>query len=200
MGSGGDCLLYTSALIHLSRTFLSLESYKGTFSKEEFEEMFARITDQVCGECEKRNRCLKENRVYTYQLMYEILCGVEEYGAELSTELKRKLQKRCIRAPRFLRETLEVFESAKQVLLWNHKIAESREGYAGQLNSFAKLIQYTTRELDAGIFEDGHLEKKLKNHLRKAGIKLLSSVFFVTEEGRYEPVSYTHLDVYKRQG
>lgn len=177
---------FADSLIHLSRTFLSLESYKGTFSKEEFEEMFARITDQVCGECEKRNRCLKENRVYTYQLMYEILCGVEEYGAELSTELKRKLQKRCIRAPRFLRETLEVFESAKQVLLWNHKIAESREGYAGQLNSFAKLIQYTTRELDAGIFEDGHLEKKLKNHLRKAGIKLLSSVFFVTEEGRYE--------------
>ena len=30
----------------------ALESYKGTFSKEEFEEMFVRITDQVCGECE----------------------------------------------------------------------------------------------------------------------------------------------------
>ena len=73
--------------------------------------MFVRITDQVCGECEKRKRCLQENRVYTYQLMYEILCGVEEYGAELSTELKRKLQKRCIRAPRFLRETLEVLRA-----------------------------------------------------------------------------------------
>ena len=82
---------FADSLIHLSRTFLSLESYKGTFSKEEFEEMFVRITDQVCGECEKRKRCLQENRVYTYQLMYEILCGVEEYGAELSTELKRKL-------------------------------------------------------------------------------------------------------------
>ena len=130
---------FADSLIHLSRTFLSLESYKGTFSKEEFEEMFARITDQVCGECEKRNRCLKENRVYTYQLMYEILCGVEEYGAELSTELKRKLQKRCIRAPRFLRETLEVFESAKQVLLWNHKIAESREGYAGPAEQLCQI-------------------------------------------------------------
>ena len=59
---------FADSLIHLSRTFLSLESYKGTFSKEEFEEMFVRITDQVCGECEKRKRCLQENRVYTYQL------------------------------------------------------------------------------------------------------------------------------------
>ncbi len=77
-----------------------------------------------------------------------------------------------------------VFENAKQVLMWNkEKIVQNREGYAGQLNSFAKLIQYTTRELDAGIFEDEHLEKKLKTHLKKAGVKLLSSVFFVTEQG-----------------
>ncbi len=123
---------FADSLIHLSRTFLSLESYKGTFSKEEFEEMFARITDQVCGECEKRNRCLKENRVYTYQLMYEILCGVEEYGAELSTELKTEASEEVYPAPRFLRETLEVFESGKQMILWNHKIVESREGYAGR--------------------------------------------------------------------
>ena len=147
---------FADSLIHLSRTFLSLESYKGTFSKEEFEEMFAKITGKVCEECEKKEQCLRENRVYTYQMMYEILCGVEEYGAELNVELKRKLQKRCIRAPRFLRETLEVFENAKQVLMWNNKIVQNREGYAGQLNSFAKLIQYTTRELDAGIFEDEH--------------------------------------------
>ncbi|HIW83102.1 MAG TPA: SpoIIE family protein phosphatase [Candidatus Dorea gallistercoris] len=177
---------FADSLIHLSRTFLSLESYKGTFSREEFEEMFTKITDKVCEECEKKEQCLQENRVYTYQMMYEILCGVEEYGAELNVELKRKLQKRCIRAPRFLRETLEVFENAKQVLMWNNKIVQNREGYAGQLNSFAKLIQYTTRELDAGIFEDEHLEKKLKTHLKKSGIKLLSSVFFVTEQGKYE--------------
>ena len=31
---------FADSLIHLSRTFLSLESYKGTFSKEEFEEIY----------------------------------------------------------------------------------------------------------------------------------------------------------------
>ena len=35
-----------------------------------------------------------ENRVHTYQMLYEILCAVEEYGAELNIELKRKLQKK----------------------------------------------------------------------------------------------------------
>ena len=110
------------------------------------------------------------------KMLYEILCAVEEYGAELNIELKRKLQKKCIMAPRFLRETLEVFENAKQILMWNNKIVQNREGYAVQLNSFAKMIQYTTRELDAGIFEDEHLEKRLKNQLKKCGVRMLSAV------------------------
>ena len=34
---------FADSLIHLSRTFLSLESYKGTFSKEEFEDYMAEL-------------------------------------------------------------------------------------------------------------------------------------------------------------
>ena len=76
--------------------------------------------------------------------MYDILCAVEKYGAEINIELKRKLQKQCVMAPRFLRETLEAFENAKQQLIWNNRMVQNREGYAGQLQSFAKMIQYTT--------------------------------------------------------
>ena len=175
---------FADSMMHLSKTFFTLEGYKGTFSKEEFEEMFQKITEKVCEHCEKKNTCLKEKRVYTYQMMYEILCAVEEYGAELNVELKRKMQKQCIFAPRFLRETLEVYENAKKILMWNNKIVQNREGYAGQLKSFARLLQYTTRELDAGIFEDEHLEKKLKNHLKKMGVVLKRAHYFITCSGR----------------
>ncbi|MGN1167388.1 MAG: SpoIIE family protein phosphatase [Lachnospiraceae bacterium] len=187
---------FADSMVHLSKTFFTLEGYKGTFSKEEFDEMFQKITDEVCEHCEKKDTCLKENRIYTYQMMYEILCAVEEYGAELNVELKRKMQKKCILAPRFLRETLEVYENAKKILMWNNKIVQNREGYAGQLKSFARLLQYTTRELDAGIFEDEHLEKKLKNHLKKMGVKMLSSVFYITPQGKYE----IHLTVKAMKG
>ena len=148
--------------------------------------MFEKVTDKVCANCEKREECLGERRVYTYQAMNEILCTAMEYGAELNMELKRKLQKQCIMAPRFLRETLEIFENAKEILMWSNRMVQNREGYAGQLTSFAKMIQYTTRELDAGIFEDEHLEKRLKTRLKKAGIRMLSAVFYMTPKGKYE--------------
>lgn len=187
---------FADSMVHLSKTFLALEGYKGTFSKEEFEDMFRRITEKVCEKCENKEVCLGENRIGTYQMMYEILCAAEEYGAELNVELKRGMQKKCIYAPRFLRETLEVYENAKNILLWNNKIVQNREGYAGQLKSFARLLRDTTRELDAGIFEDDHMEKKLKNHLKKMGVKLLSSVFYMTPQGKYE----IHLTVKTMKG
>lgn len=187
---------FADSLNWLSKKFLSLESIRVTLTKEELDQMFCRITDKVCEGCEKRSECLGEQRVKTYQMMHEILCTVEEYGAEINIELKRKLQRKCLQAPRFLRETLEHFENAKQVLAWNNKIVKNREGYAGQLSSFAKVIKYTTRELDAGIFEDERLEKKIKSQLKKKGVKVLSSVFYLTPDGKYE----IHLTVKTTKG
>ncbi|MCF2554739.1 SpoIIE family protein phosphatase [Faecalicatena contorta] len=177
---------FAEALKHISGTFLKLEDYRAAVTKDETWDMFQKVTDKVCRECERRETCLEEKQLKTYQMMYDILCAVEEYGAELNVELKRNLQKKCIMAPRFLRETLEAYEYAKQSLLWNNRIVQNREGYARQLTNFAKTIQFTTRELDAGIFEDEHLEKKIKNHLKKSKIRVLSSVFYITPQGKYE--------------
>lgn len=174
------------SLGHLSDTFLKLTDYRMTFTKEENEDMFRYVTEKVCADCERREKCLGEEYFQTYQRMQEIFCTVEDYGAELNVELKRKLQKQCLLAPRFLRESLETYENAKQRLLWDNKLVQNREGYASQLENFARTIRDTTRELDAGIFEDEHLEKKIKNHLRKSGVRMLSSVFYITPQGKYE--------------
>ena len=177
---------FAESLQHLSKTFLNMEHYKGTLSKEEIDEMFDKVTGNVCAGCERKEVCLGERREKTYQMMYEIMCAAEEYGAELNMELKKRLKRQCMLAPRFLRESLEVFENAKQILMWNHRMLQTREGYATQLTSFAKMIQYTTRELDAGIFQDEYLEKRIKTALKKENVKMLSIVFYMTQQGKYE--------------
>lgn len=177
---------FAESLQHLSKTFLNMEHYKRTLSKEEIDEMFDKVTGNVCAGCERKEVCLGERREKTYQMMYEIMCAAEEYGAELNMELKKRLKRQCMLAPRFLRESLEVFENAKQILMWNHRMLQTREGYATQLTSFAKMIQYTTRELDAGIFQDEYLEKRIKTALKKENVKMLSIVFYMTQQGKYE--------------
>jgi len=163
-----------------------MENVRGTFTKDEVEGIFEQVTERVCTTCEKREECIAENSIAVYQLIYEILHAAEDYGNNLNLEIRRKLQKKCIMAPRFLRETLEAFSEAKQSMAWNNRIVQSREGCAIQLDTFAQMIQHATRELDASIFSDELLEKKLKNRLRRIGVRVLSMVFFMTPKGRYE--------------
>lgn len=177
---------FAGSLKKLSDAFSKLEDYRATFTNEENDDIFSRVTQKVCQECENREKCLGECRLQTYHMMQEILCAVQDYGAELNVELKRKLMKQCLHAPRFLRETMENYENVRQKLVWNNKLVQNREGFALQLNDLAKTLCYTTHELDAGIFEDEHLKKKIRNQLKKSGIKILSSVFYMTAQGKYE--------------
>ena len=174
------------SLRQLSQTFMGLEEKRQAFSSEEIEEMFAEVKEKVCGKCEKCGWCWGENFVHTYQMGYEILSAVDQYGNELNTEVKRKLMQKCIMAPRFLREMLTGFHSARQNIMWGNRLARSREGCAIQLDTFADVIQNAAKELEQSIFSDERLEKKIVTALKRKGIRVLYTNFFMNSEGRYE--------------
>ena len=177
---------YAQSLKQLSRTFLGLEEKRQAFSDEEIEGMFMRVRERVCGKCEKCDWCWGENFIHTYQMGYDILAAVDQYGNELNTETKRKLMQRCIMAPRFLREMLAGFHEARQNIIWVNRIARSREGCAIQMDTFADMIRSTAKELEDSIFTDERLEKKLTAILRKRGIRVLYTRFFMNGEGKFE--------------
>lgn len=177
---------FVTSLEKLSHVFLNLEESKEYFTQEEYEEMCEDVVDKVCKNCGHWEVCRGKGQTRTYEMTQEVLRTVENYGAELNVEVKRKIQKKCIHAPQFLKTILEIYQVKKQNRMWEQKMSQNRQGCAVQLDTFAHMIQHSTRELNASIFEDEHLEKKIKQKLAKIGVKLLSTVFFVTKNGLYE--------------
>ncbi len=177
---------FVNSLGKLSEVFLKLQQDRDEMTEEEYQNIYDDVRERACKNCEQRVACYGEERIHTQKMIKEVLGTVEDFGAELNVEIKRKIQKKCVRAPQFLRTILDVYKNEKQNLKWKQRMAQSREGCAVQLDTFAQMIQHSTRELDASIFEDEHLEKKIKTRFTKAGLKLLSTVFFVTGNGRYE--------------
>ena len=176
----------SGSLRQLSSTFMGLEEKRQAFSTEEIDAMFTDVKENVCGKCEKCGWCWGENFVHTYQMGYDILSAVDQYGNELNTETKRKLMQRCIMAPRFLREMLAGFHEARQNMMWTNRLARSREGCAIQLDTFADVIQSTAKELEQSLFSDERLERRILSALKKKGVRVLQMNFFMNSEGRYE--------------
>ena len=187
---------FSESLQHLSQAFLQLETKNDTLTQAQMEDLFLGIHDKVCQNCEKYKWCIGENCILVYQTICEILSAVDEYGTEIPIELKRKLQKKCIRSSGFLKQTLDTYQDMKKVLFWNNKIAQNREGCAIWMDTFAQTIQHAVRELDSEIFIDEIMEKKIKNQLKKIDVYLLDSVFLVTAKGKYE----IHLTVRSKKG
>lgn len=177
---------FAKSLKQLSRVFLQLESEKQSFSSREIDEIFFEVKEKVCTNCEKCEWCWNDNVIHTYQMGYEVLGAIEGYGNELNVEMKRKLQKKCLLAPRYLREMLSVYHDAKSNLLWEKRIASSREGCAIQLETFADMISRETKELEDSIVSDTRMEKKLESELQKVGVKVLYTTILLNAEGKYE--------------
>ena len=133
---------FVNSLEKLSKVFLDLEEKKTYFSEEELKGMCQKVCDKVCQDCGNREICLGRERMNTYGLLWDIFQAVENYGTELNVEVKRKVQKNCVQAPKFVRNALEIYKNEKQTMLWNQKMAQSREGCAVQLDSFAQMIQH----------------------------------------------------------
>ena len=177
---------FVNSLEKLSKMFLNLEQRREIFTEEEVILMCDRICDMTCKNCGRKQVCLTKDLRETHELAWEVFRAVERYGTELNIEVKRKVKNRCIGAQHFINNAVEVYKEEKQKLLWSQRMAESREGCAVQLDSFAQMVRHATHELNASIFADDHLERKIKNQCSKRGIKILTTVFFVTEDGRYE--------------
>lgn len=171
---------FVQSLDKLSKVFLHAEKEELAVTEESLREMKEEVRERVCKSCDRKRICAQ------CDMLPELIHMIEIYGAELNVETKRKIQKKCSHGPQFLKAVLDVYKNEKQTLAWKKKMVENRADCVGQLDSFAQMIQHSTRELDASIFEDEHLEKKIKVRFQRAGIKLLSTVFMVTENGRYE--------------
>ena len=119
---------FAVSLHHLGEKFLKIEEPKEQFSEEEISVMCELVVDKVCKSCENRGMCMKGEKEHIHQMIREILCTVEIYGIDLNMEMKKRLQKECILAPRFLRETLETFQNAKREMLWQNKMILGWDG------------------------------------------------------------------------
>lgn len=177
---------YAKSLEKLSKIFSELEGTNSFFTETQLERICERTCKRTCSDCGNEEVCLGRERAATYQLLCDVFQAIENCGTELNIEVKRKVKKNCAQSPQFLENAVEIYREEKKKYLWNQKIAQNREGCAVQLDSFAQMIQHATRELDASIFADEFLERKIRTRCSRLGMKVLTTVFFVTEDGRYE--------------
>lgn len=145
-----------------------------------------RIEKTVCSDCENKCECEYTEVAKQQSMIKELVDDLEEYGVELSIIKKRSLQKKCSEFERLKQEVEVALAEQKQWSLWEKKLKQNKEASLVAIHAFADAIEEITRELDASIFRDERLEKKIGQGLKKVGIRPLKITLMVSNQGRYE--------------
>lgn len=177
---------FSESFKYLAEVFTNQRSRLGKYSANDIGEIAVGTEINVCDTCCYGQVCQVKLEHKTRHLVEDLVQTIDEYGEELCVEKKREMQRACGNFAYFQAEVGDAFRELKRRRMWEERMHLNKDASLVMIRIFADAIEEVTRELDASLLEDERLERKISNHLRRAGIRPLKITFFVSEKGRYE--------------
>lgn len=163
---------FSESFKKLSKTFNEGVRPRAELSKEEVDEAFDELTQNVCARCSRCEFCWEREYEDTCFAANNILDYFSKNGFIEKNQLPIAFRRRCINIDGFLNETARVIELAKLNLNWKNKLMESRLAVAGQFFEVADIIEDFSDSLDKDDTRVVSDTKKLKQKLAARKIKV----------------------------
>lgn len=138
---------FSESFRQLAKTFYSIADPKTQLDKKDMDRVLEELTENLCKQCEKSNRCLGYTRHERYQTSLSMLEAVNAKGCVLEGDLPRDFSNKCSYLGTFVQEANRELEFAKLNLNWKNRMAESREAIADQLEAVGNLLEEFSVEL-----------------------------------------------------
>lgn len=138
---------FSESFRQLSKTFYSISDPKTKLDKKDMDKVLEELTENLCKQCEKSNRCLGYTRHERYQTSLALLEAVNAKGCVMEGDLPRDFSNKCSYPDSFVQEANRELEFAKLNLNWKNRMAESREAIADQLEAVGNLLEEFSVEL-----------------------------------------------------
>lgn len=178
---------YAEAFERLSETFLELPERKEELKKENLEEIVRKTSNQVCRNCDALRWCWKEHREDTLLRVHEQLRHLEKEGIDGEvSETEADFREICIMPDRFLGELEMEFRLARQNLIFDNRLLESRQILMDQFQEIAEVI----RRAAGSIYEISRVDQvqrhQMEAQMRLHGIKVREMWKVERQDGKKE--------------
>lgn len=163
---------FSESFKKLSRTFNEGVRPRAELSREEVDDAFDELTQNVCAGCSRCEFCWEREYDDTSFAASNILNYFSKNGSIEKSQLPIAFRRRCINIDGFLNETARVVEMARLNLNWKNKLMESRLAVAGQFFEVADIIEDFSNSLDDGNRRIESDTKRLKQKLQSKKLKV----------------------------
>jgi len=180
-------LAFAAAFEKLAFTFTGLSKpVKTTLNKRDANQLIDDLAARACNNCERKNRCWDDNFYDTYRHVFTLLGICGNHGSVSPEDTDGEFMEACIHFESFLSHLNTIFALYKQNLLWNNRIAESRELVSQQLQGVSGIMQRLAGEIDLNLRFHENIEEEIIAALLKHKIDVDSVLVLEDRAGRYQ--------------
>jgi len=169
---------FAESFLRLSKTFHGIADKKSVLTKQDVTDILNDISENLCSTCKKCSHCWQSHFSETYQEVETLLQVVDQKGYLDEEDIPAGFMNKCISLDSFVIETSRLFELAKLNLMWQNRMAESREAIAGQLSEVANIIDNFSEDLCDWGADIGETEQQLKQVLKMNDVLVRQVVMF----------------------
>ncbi|MDF2870244.1 MAG: hypothetical protein K0R05_1819 [Anaerocolumna sp.] len=176
---------FSESFHNLSATFHSISEQKEELNKVDKRELFDRLSEKLCKDCENCSLCWEGHFYETYEGAFRIMEQVNENGTVSLNEVPIEFASRCICLENFLEEAKKSIEIARINMVWSNKLAQSRAAIAEQLGEVANIIDDFSLDLYKP-YEGADSKEKIAQALRNSHIQVKKVAIFEKRDGKQE--------------
>ncbi len=137
---------FANTLAELSKVFSGLPVKETDIEKRKLADLIESIASKSCQNCLHQQLCWRESFILTYGNLSELLLDLE---TKTSTEtMISKANRWCIRPRELVETVIYLWERKGQDLVWQKRLAESKNVVANQLSGLAAVVGDLGCQLD----------------------------------------------------
>ena len=189
---------FSDTFAGLARSFSKLSEKRTNHGNSEISILVDNISSTACDACTMREFCWQTNFYATYQAVFGMLDVCEKKGRIDTRDLPEHFMNTCTNIPNFVSVSNRLFEVHKLNLMWNNKIAESRELVAQQLVGVSALIRKLSRDLGLELNFREDIEEAIITELNYSRIEPQRVIVLENKLGKLE-ISILHQPCYGKK-
>ncbi len=177
---------FSKAFNKLSITFKSISEKKTSLEQKDISVIIDDIAAKVCTNCKMSKRCWRDDFFNSFQAAFSILSAFEKKGDIKIEDIPVNFLNSCINIAYFVETAATFSEIYKIDLIWQNRIAESRELIAEQYSGISGILKELCEDIDSAFIFKEDIEAKLITEFKLNKIILESVIVLETKSGRYE--------------
>ena len=178
---------FAKAFEHLGDTFVTVAPKQMELTLSAMKNIIEDTGEKLCCNCSMNQFCWERDLTNTYSLAYTMLKTADKKGYLTVGDIPNKFKNHCCNSEQFAYMLNFKLDLHKQNLMWQNRLAESRELVGEQLRAIATSIEQLSTEVQEELYFNKEEEQILTETLKAEGIRV-KDVMIVENAGKKQEI------------